>query len=319
MHSEQIIKIDSHYLENINKEDCTKYFGNWINNIDELREKFMNADPFENIVIDNFLNTEYVEKLEELFNLPLKNQPLEKVEPNLPLEKVEPNLENLPLEMVDDWHEYMNPIEVKYAFDDINKLPEELKNFFYYLSTNQITNIFRELTNIPDLEYDEYLHGAGLHIHPKYGRLNIHLDYELHPYSLKERRINIILFLNKKWDPSWNGANELWNNDATKCIQKTDIKFNRVIIFKTNDISWHGLPEKLNCPENIFRKSLAYYYVSPLNTLKSELEYRKKAKFIKRPKDKYDKNLEELYKIRPNRRITKEDLEKYMPNWKKEN
>ena len=58
MHSEQIIKIDSHYLENINKEDCTKYFGNWINNIDELREKFMNADPFENIVIDNFLNTE---------------------------------------------------------------------------------------------------------------------------------------------------------------------------------------------------------------------------------------------------------------------
>jgi Rps23 Pro-64 3,4-dihydroxylase Tpa1-like proline 4-hydroxylase len=331
MYSEEIIKIDSKYLEFINQQDCTKYFGNWINNIDELREKFIKAEPFDNIVIDNFLNDEYIEKIEELFNfLPLKNQPLEKVEPNLENNKESnstnistDNTDNLALpfpkvEKVDDWHEYMNPIEVKYAFDDIEKLPEDLKNFFYYLSTNQITNIFRKLTNIPDLEYDEYLHGAGLHSHPKYGRLNIHLDYELHPYSFKERRINIILFLNKIWDPSWNGANELWNNNATKCIQKTEIKFNRVIIFKTNDISWHGLPEKLNCPENIFRKSLAYYYVSPLNTMKSELEYRKKAKFIKRPEDKYDKNLEELYKIRPNRRITKDDLVKYMPNWKKE-
>ena len=304
MHSEQNIKINSKYLEFINQQDCTKYFGDWINNIDELRYKFIKAEPFDNIVIDNFLNDEYIEKIEKLFNF-------------LPLKKVEPNLENLPFPKL-DWHEYMNPIEVKYAFDDIEKLPEDLKNFFYYLSTNQITNIFRKLTNIPDLEYDEYLHGAGLHSHPKYGRLNIHLDYELHPYSFKERRINIILFLNKIWDPLWNGANELWNNNATKCIQKTDIKFNRVIIFKTNDISWHGLPEKLNCPENIFRKSLAYYYVSPLNTMKSELEYRKKAKFIKRPEDKYDENLEELYKIRPNRRITKDDLAKYMPNWKKE-
>jgi len=72
------------------------------------------------------------------------------------------------------------------------------------------------------------------------------------------------------------------------------------------------------CPENIFRKSLAYYYVSPLNTYKNEKEYRKKAQFIKRPQDPFNKNIEKIYKIRKNRRITMEDMKLLFPYWKKE-
>jgi hypothetical protein len=156
-------------------------------------------------------------------------------------------------------------------------------------------------------------------MHPRYGRLNIHLDYEKHPYSGKERRLNIILFMSKDWNSDWNGANELWNNDVSRCITKTNVKFNRAIIFKTNDISWHGLPDKILCPENTFRKSLAYYYVSPLNTQKNESEYRKKAKFTKRPQDHYNENIQTLYEIRSNRRITKNDMETIIPDWVLEN
>ena len=285
--TENSIKIDKTYLEKINKLDCLKYFGKWINKIDVLKEEFSNGLPYENIIIDNFLDETYAEKLYHSF----------------------PN-------NYDNWYKYENPIEVKYAYDNIDKLSKDLKDYFYILSSDLITNIFRKITNIEDLEYDEYLHGAGLHSHPRNGRLNIHLDYEKHPYSGKERRINIILFLSKDWNPLWNGQNELWNTKATECIKQTDIIFNRAIIFKTNDISWHGLPEKIMCPNNVFRKSLAYYYVSPLNSIKDENKYRKKAVFIKRPNDKYDKNMEELYKIRPLRRITKEDMDYYFPNWK---
>jgi len=285
------IKIDSDYLEKINKENYLQKFGNWINDTTNLREQFLSGSPFENVVIDNFLEESYAEKLYELFPT---------------------NYEN--------WYYYENPIEVKYAFDNIDNLTYELKNYFYYLSCEKIKQKISEITNICNLDYDEYLHGAGLHSHPRYGRLNIHLDYEKHPYSGKERRINIIYFLTKDWNNElWNGSNELWDNNATKCIKKTDIKFNRAIIFKTNDISWHGLPEKIMCPENVFRKSLAYYYVSPLNTQKNEEEYRKKAKFIKRPQDDYNENMEKLYEIRRNRRITMEDLQLLFHDWKKEN
>jgi Rps23 Pro-64 3,4-dihydroxylase Tpa1-like proline 4-hydroxylase len=286
MDSNSIIKIDEQYLKIIMNTSVLHNFGYWINDIESLKNKYFNAQPFEHIVIDNFLNNAYAEKIYETF----------------------PNLDN-------SWHEYKNPIEVKYAFDDINSLNEEVKNYFYYLSTTEMINIIKSITMIDDLEYDAYLHGAGVHMHPRHGRLNIHLDYEKHPYSGKERRINIILFLSKDWDPNWNGANELWDKHVSKCITKTEIKFNRAIIFKTNDISWHGLPEKISCPEGIFRKSLAYYYISPLKTNKPIEQYRKKAKFIKRPEDKYDIRMQKLYDIRPYRRITNEDMKLIMPEW----
>jgi hypothetical protein len=287
--TENLLKIDNNYLEKISESSILHFFGDWINNIDILRNKFLNASPFEHVIIDNFLELSYAEKISELF----------------------PVIDNT-------WHEYKNPIEVKYAFDNINILSEEIKNYFYYLSTPELTNIIKKITTINDLEFDEYLHGAGLHIHPRNGRLNIHLDYEKHPFSGKERRLNVILFMSKDWDTNWNGANELWDENVSKCIAKTDVKFNRAILFKTNDISWHGLPDKLKCPDNIYRKSLAYYYVSPLNTQKDESKYRKKAKFVKRPEDPYDENMQKLYEIRPNRRITREDMDLIMPNWTEE-
>ena len=261
----ELIKIEKLYLEEISLNSVLNYFGNWTEDIDNLKNKYINAKPFEHVVIDNFLESSYAEKIEELF----------------------PNLNN-------NWFEYKNPIEVKYTYDNINYLPLELKNYFYYLSTDEIKNLFKNITNIEDLEYDEYLHGAGLHIHPRYGRLNIHLDYEKHIYSGKERRLNIILFISKNWDTNWNGANELWNSNVSECITKTEVKFNRAILFKTNDISWHGVPDKIMCPENIFRKTIAYYYVSPLNNQKTEDQYRKKAKFIKRPQEPYDENIQQV-------------------------
>jgi Rps23 Pro-64 3,4-dihydroxylase Tpa1-like proline 4-hydroxylase len=284
--TENLTNIETHYLQEISKQNVLQFFGTWTNNIQTLRSQFLNALPFEHIVIDNFLETSYAEKLAELF----------------------PPVDN-------NWHEYKNPIEVKYAFDNIDALPIHLKNYFYYLSTPQIIQLISSITDITNLEYDKHLHGAGLHAHPRYGRLNIHLDYEKHPLSGKERRLNVILFISKDWDPSWNGANELWDQNITQCISKTDIKFNRAIIFKTNDISWHGLPDKIMCPQDTFRKSLAYYYVSPLNTLKNESNYRKKARFVKRPSDPYDENIQKLYDIRPHRRITQHDINTFIPNW----
>lgn len=284
-----LIKINYEHLQNINnlEKNILNKFGNWVNNIDMFQNKFLNAKPFEHIVIDDFLNEEYANELYNLFP-----------------------------EKFDNWHKYENPIEVKYTYDNINELNDKIKDYFYYLSSNEIINIFRKLTNIDDLTYDEYLHGAGLHCHPRYGRLNIHLDYEKHPISGKERRLNVIFFLSKNWQQEWCGQNELWNKDATECIKKTGIKFNRAIIFKTNDISWHGLPSLIKCPEGIFRKTLAFYYVSPLTSLK--LEYRNKAKYILTNDTKSDENLQYLCQIRSNRRLTVDDLKLYCPNWKKE-
>lgn len=288
-------KINKKYLNSINlKNDSKEYFGEWINNIDILKEKYSNALPFEHIKIENFLQEDYAEEIYKNFPTDFEN-----------------------------WHKYWNPIEVKYANDDINNMDKSIKDIFYLLSTDKLIKVFSEITGITDLEYDPYLHGAGLHSHPRYGRLNIHLDYEKHPKLInKQRRLNIILFFTKDWKEEWNGDNQLWDKDMKECIVKTYPKFNSVIIFKTDELSWHGLPEKIMCPENVFRKSLAYYYISPLVNKKHENKigndgsgFRTKATFVKRPSDSCDERMEQFYKIRPYRRIEKKDMDKIWPNW----
>lgn len=288
----ELIKIDENYLKNINSLDkniILDKFGDWINNIDSLKSDFLNALPFEHVVIDNFLNESYANTLYDLYP-----------------------------EKFDNWYKYENPIEVKFTYDNIDKLDDEMKKYFYYLSSDTLIEIFRKITDIHNLTYDEYLHGAGLHCHPRYGKLNIHLDYEKHPFSGKERRLNIIYFLSKGWDKIWNGQNELWDKEAKECVKKTDVVFNRAIIFKTNDISWHGLSETILCPENQYRKSLAFYYLSPLISVKNENTYRKKAKYIiTNEKEKNNEALNILCEIRSNRRLNLDDICHYYSTSKK--
>ena len=193
-------------------------FGPWINNVENLKKKFNNAKPYKHIIIDNFLNEEYAEEI-------FKNYPTD--------------LEN--------WWKYWNPIEVKYANDNINNMHPKIKELFYILSTDKITKLLSQLSSINNLEIDPYLNGAGLHCHPRLGRLNLHLDYERHPIlHNKERRLNIILYLTKDWKKEWHGDTQLWSKYVSECVVKAHIKFNRAVIFQTNEISWHGLPEKNN-------------------------------------------------------------------------
>jgi len=290
-------KIDKQYLKNINHQNNKKYFGDWIDNIEHFKKEFRSALPFEHIKIDNFLKNEYAEEIFKKFPTDIEN-----------------------------WHRYYNPLEVKYANDNINSFDNSIKNLFYLLSSNKLIEVFSKISGVEDLEADPYLHGAGLHVHPRNGRLNMHLDYEKHVLlQNKQRRLNIILFLTKDWKEEWNGDNQLWDKDMKKCLVKTYPKFNSAIIFKTDEISWHGLPEKIMCPEGLYRKSIAYYYISPLVNRKTENKvgndgsgYRTKATFTKRPEDKQDERIEKLYGIRPQRRIEQEDMDEIWPEWNPE-
>lgn len=146
----------------------------------------------------------------------------------------------------------------------------------------------------------------------------MHLDYENHPFIEKERRLNIILYLSEEW----NGQTELCDANIERCIVKSPVRFNTAILFKTNEISWHGVPERILYPEEVLRKTLTYYYISPLSSNSNSNKfgndgsgYRTKASFIKRPSDQHDERMETLYKIHPLRRITTQDIEEIWPEW----
>jgi hypothetical protein len=45
-----------------------------------------------------------------------------------------------------------------------------------------------------------------------------------------------------------------------RCVTKVPPLFNEALIFRTDEISYHGFPEPLSCPTGEARKSLALYY-----------------------------------------------------------
>lgn len=161
-----------------------------------------------------------------------------------------------------------------------------------------------KVMGISGLENDPYLHGAGLHSTKK---LDMHLDYSIHPISGKQRRVNLILFLNMQWEESWDGALVLFPSDpkTKRMIQATPTrifpKFNRAVLFETSSISWHGVP--YTSPISTPRQTLAVYYVSEPD---GSEDIRYKAEYARMPgqEDDYD----HLRAIRAMRRLEPSDF-----------
>ncbi len=134
-------------------------------------------------------------------------------------------------------------------------------SFFQAMNGRAVLDLIRIITGEPVVS-DPTMRGAGLHVVPPGGRLGIHVDFNRHPNLPLARRVNTILYMNRLWDPAWQGALTLTNRQG--CDQHIQPLWNRWVIFKYGPESWHGHPEPLACPPSIERRSIAMYYYTPL-------------------------------------------------------
>jgi Rps23 Pro-64 3,4-dihydroxylase Tpa1-like proline 4-hydroxylase len=151
------------------------------------------------------------------------------------------------------------PHDIESANNMSSDLPV-ISKLIDYLNSPTMLKYLEELTGIKNLIADELLMGGGLHKIKTGGKLAIHKDYNIHPTKKIYRRLNLLLYLNKEWDSSWEGNLELWDKNMTKCEISVEPIFNRVVIFTISEDSLHGHPIPLNTPENIDRNSIALYY-----------------------------------------------------------
>lgn len=259
-------------------------FGDWTNDLRSVNLAFRQADPFPHVVIDGFLDANTAQQVVAEFPRPDES-----------------------------WHFYNNPLEVKYTTNRIDALrTPAIAKVFASLQSDDTMARMRRITEIPDLETDPFLHGAGLHYHPRGGKLDMHLDYSIHPISGKERRLNIILYLNPAWKEEYGGHLELWDVDFTMPRQRVLPAYNRAVLFQTSDISYHGMPRALTCPQNDGRKSLAMYYVSPARPTANQ---RRKAEFRPLPDQIVSDGLATLYDIRKQRLLTEKDVQTHCPEF----
>lgn len=195
--------------------------------------------PFYYHVIDNFLGVEQAKKISKEF----------------------PDYDS------DIWFCYNNPLENKKTCNNWYYFGSETYKTLLFLNSEEFIRQLQKITGIKKLYSDNGLHGAGLHIHERGGKLNVHLDYSIHPKLKLQRKLNLIIYLSEEWEGQWGGSLELWShnkekNKPDKKIVTIDNVFNRAVLFDTTQNSWHGFPEPLTCPKGKYRKSLAVYYLT---------------------------------------------------------
>ena len=199
----------------------------------KYREDYAQAKPFPHIVIDNFLPDESI------------------------LDKI---LEEYPKAEDIDWQKFENKAEKKLANKHERYMGDNTRFLLYQFNSSTFISFLESLTGIDGIIPDPHFEGGGLHQIERGGYLKLHVDFNRNKKLCLDRRLNLLLYLNKDWKEEYGGYLELWDKDVTQCGKKILPIFNRLVIFTTTDFTYHGHPEPLTCPEGWTRKSLALYY-----------------------------------------------------------
>jgi len=210
---------------------------------EELSGEYVFAEPYPHIVLDNFL----------------------------PLAMAESLLKNFPSSVCKEGKNFNG------GYFEHNKrqiLPNDLNSdglaYFYFFNSAPFLQFLEGITSIQGLIPDPYFSGGGFHEISNGGKLGVHADFRIHDRLHLNRRINVLVYLNKDWHDEYGGSLEIWDrNMAAKCKSISPI-FNRCVIFNTDDSSFHGHPDPLNTPEGVTRKSLALYYYSASKAIYDE-------------------------------------------------
>ena len=159
------------------------------------------------------------------------------------------------------WIHYVHVNEKKHGLNKMELLPEPIQAVIREMNSPQFVAYLSELTGIPNLLADDSLEGGGLHQSKRNGFLNVHADFTVHPHKRNwRRRVNLLIYLNKDWQPDYRGDLELWDRQMKGAVTKIAPIFNRCAIFNTDEDSYHGLPDPILCPDDMTRKSIALYY-----------------------------------------------------------
>lgn len=236
--------------------------------LDEGKELYDAAEPFKHIVLDSAADEEKLSQV--LARFPDKNDK--------------------------SWWKYENAFEKKLAFDKVKEMSAPIKELLIEFNSPQFLEFLEAMTGIKGLIPDPYYRGGGCHQITRGGKLAVHADFNFNPKLKVYRRVNVLLYLNKGWDPEWKGQLELWREDMKECVKSIDPIFNRMVIFNSTETSWHGHPSPLECPENISRKSVAVYYYTAVPAEDALDSHSTKYQFL--PDETPSEELKEFQKLR---------------------
>jgi Rps23 Pro-64 3,4-dihydroxylase Tpa1-like proline 4-hydroxylase len=198
-----------------------------------LRAQYAGAEPFPHIVLDGLFDDDLLDAV----------------------------LREFPDRQAMKWREFDTATEKKLGYyHESSSISKTVRDFLNEMNSFEMLLWLEALTGIEGLIPDPYFGGGGLHQIEAGGFLKVHADFNVHPKLKLDRRLNLLVYLNKDWRDEYGGHLELWDRDGNGCRTKILPLFNRTVIFSTSDTSFHGHPHPLTPPAGASRKSVSLYY-----------------------------------------------------------
>jgi len=165
------------------------------------------------------------------------------------------------------WTAYDTVNEKKQVCSDIAAFGPAAETLVHALNSAPFVRFLEQLTGIEGLIPDPHLRAAGYMKVPSGGHLGLHYDFATQRELKLERRINVLVYLNRDWQPEWGGQLELHSNDDVNSPGHQEVivepLLNRMAIFSTPN-ALHGHRRPIACPPGRARLCLSwFYYTAP--------------------------------------------------------
>jgi hypothetical protein len=212
-------------------------FGRLLNQVEGDLASYRDAQPFQHIVIDDFLAPGAL--VEAIAAFPEAADPAWQIE---------------------DFVVSEHQVSRKKACNEELRMPVAIRKILRELNSSVFLRYLSRLTDIPHLLPDPAFIGSGMFRIEPGGFLNVHADFNIHFLNGLDRRLNLLLYLNLGWKEEYGGHLELWQQGVPRPIKSILPIANRCVVFSTTDKSFHGHPTPLTCPPDRSRNCLSLYY-----------------------------------------------------------
>ena len=197
-----------------------------------LRHQFVNAKPFEHLILDGVFNENLLALVALEFDALGKS----------------------------GWR------TVKNENQNFRRMPPDAQigpaSQLYYdmIHSGRFVEFLSAVTGIENLITDPTLQRSGLQEYPTGSWFGAHVDFNKHRSTLLDNELSLLTYLNRGWKSDFGGTLELWDTETQSRAVEIVPEFGRSVLLRHSTKSYHGLSKPVNAPDGRPRRAIAAYY-----------------------------------------------------------